>query len=137
MYNASNVGFSVLNLTKATNGVRLVISNSIDGMMLKTSDSNRSEELKYMLQSATGSKVSYGMKGPMTSKFTIKGTHCSNVSSALGGYILAPPVEGGGPPIKINISTFLNDTGTNCDMFLQILIYSQPSEEYTIGQLIF
>jgi hypothetical protein len=60
-------------------------------MMLKTSDFNRSEEIKYMLRMATGAKVSYSMKGPMTSKFTIKGKNCSAVSNDLGGFILAPP----------------------------------------------
>jgi len=60
-------------------------------MMLKTSDFNRSEEIKYMLRMATGAKVSYSMTGPMTSKFTIKGKNCSAVSNDLGGFILAPP----------------------------------------------
>lgn len=34
--------------------------------------------------------------------------------------------------------TFLNDTADgNCDFFFQIIIYSQPREEFTIGQQIF
>lgn len=43
-YNASSVGFGIMNLTQ--NGgccVRVVISNSIDYLMLKTSDLDRPE----------------------------------------------------------------------------------------------
>lgn len=117
--------------------MRFVIANSIDGMMLKTNDVGRPDFLKQAFSNATGASVKYSVKGPSVSKFTFSGISCANVSSALGGYLLAPPSGTPGQPIKLNISTYLNDTSGNCDLFLQILIYSHATEEYTLGQFIF
>lgn len=133
------MGFTSLNLTKteAPGNVHFVISNSIDGMMLKTKDVGRPDFLKQAFKNATGASVKYSVKGPMSSKFTFSGIACAEVSNSLGGYLLASPASGTGGPIKINISTYLNDTSGNCDLFLQILIYSHDTEEYSLGQFIF
>ena len=94
-----------------------MISNSIDGIMLKTNDLYRPETVKVLLHNITFRDVSYKTNGPMTSLFTIKNMHCSEVSYALGGYLQAQPFSGIGNAFNLNISTFLKDNGANCDFY--------------------
>lgn len=80
-YNASSVGFGIMNLTDNTGCcVRVVVSNSIDYLMLKTRDLDRPEQVKNLLHNKTYRDVTYSMNGPMASKFTVKNIHCLQVS---------------------------------------------------------
>ena len=116
---------------------QLVISNSIDGLMLKTADLNKPQTLKDNFAICLNTDVTYSMTGPMVNKFTFKKVKCGAAAKLLENYLSFSPNAGGGDPIKLNISTFLNDTSGSCDFFLRVIIYNSPQEEFTIGQYIF
>ena len=120
---ANNIAVGPVNISTSPSS-QLVISNSIDGLMLKTSDLFRPQTLKGNLSVFLNTDVTYSMTGPMVNKFTFVKIKCGAAASILSNSLTFNP-QAGGKPIKLNISTFLNDTSSgSCDFFLRVIIYN-------------
>lgn len=106
---AESVFFQNINFTNTTSRVRFLISNSIEGMMLRTKDKTRAIDLKKLFKEITKLNVTAEIEGPMLKSFIFKNATCDKVKQLIGNKLTVPPKDENdvnNSPIKIDASPF-------------------------------
>lgn len=109
----------------------MTIENVIPGLLYKTNDVGKAEAVRtYIAETLDTDDILFKMSGPMVESILIQNRNCSTVASALGNLTLTPKT---GPPMVINLDTFLRAEAKSCRLYMSILVFSGVDDQLVIG----
>lgn len=122
--------------TQKNNQMGMTIENVVPGLVYKTNDIGKAEQIRTAIGLAVNSdNIQFDMSGPMVNAINIEGLSCSTVASNLGNLMMT--ANSGGAVMQLDINTFLRSTGSGCKIYLSILVFSGQDDQLVIGQMLF
>lgn len=125
------IGGIVLGTSK-NNQMGMTIENVVPGMVYKTNDIAKAEQIRTAIGLAVNSdNIQFDMSGPMVNTIIIEGQNCTTVASMIGNLMMT--ANSGGAVMQLDINTFLRPSGSGCKLYLSILVFSGQDDQLVIG----
>lgn len=83
----------------------MTIENVIPGLLYKTSNVLKAEEIRAALRTTVDTDIEFKMSGPMVQAIQFSDVSCSKVASKIGDLIITPKT--GGAALTLNITSFM------------------------------
>jgi hypothetical protein len=110
------------------------IENVLPGILYKTNDINKAEAFREYLRGLLETDIIFDMSGPMVDSILINSQSCSKVAKKLGNFILTPKT--GTDQMTFNITSFMRDTKSGCQLYMSILVFSGADDQIVLGQML-